>query len=58
VEVEEKVTCTAIWTGLARNLDEQGQALIKATGKTWKIGDQGAATAIVAAFDPNLNGVS
>jgi hypothetical protein len=47
---------TAIWTGLARNLDEQGQALIKATGKVWKTGDQGAATAMVAAFDPKLNG--
>jgi hypothetical protein len=44
--------------GLTRNLDEQGQALIRATGKTWKSGDQGAATAIVAAFDPNLNGIS
>jgi ubiquitin len=32
--------------------------LIKATGKAWKSGDQGAATAIVAAFDPNLNGMS
>jgi hypothetical protein len=37
-------------------LDEQGQALIKATGKVWKSGAQGAATAIVAAFDPKLNG--
>ncbi|KAE9378635.1 NAD(P)-binding protein [Stipitochalara longipes BDJ] len=47
----------SIWTGLARNLDEQGQALIKATGKVWKTGDQGAATAMVAAFDPKLNDV-
>ncbi|PMD37074.1 NAD(P)-binding protein [Hyaloscypha variabilis F] len=47
----------SIWTGLARNLDEQGQALIKATGKVWKTGDQGAATAVVAAFDPKLNDV-
>lgn len=51
------LTETAIWTGLARNLDEQGQALIKATGKVWKTGDQGAATAMVAAFDPKLNGM-
>ncbi|KAN0115517.1 NAD(P)-binding protein [Hyaloscypha variabilis] len=47
----------SIWTGLARNLDEQGQALIKATGKVWKTGDQGAATAMVAAFNPKLNDV-
>jgi hypothetical protein len=51
------LTETAIWTGLARNLDEEGKALIKATGKVWKSGDQGAATAMVAAFDPKLNGM-
>ena len=54
---EVGLTESAIWTGLARNLDEQGQALIKATGKVWKTGDQGAATAMVAAFDPKLNGM-
>lgn len=48
--------CVAIWTGLARNLDEEGQELIKKTGKFWKSGDQGAAGALVAAFDPALNG--
>ena len=46
----------AIWTGLARNLDEEGQELIKKTGKFWKTGDQGAAGTLVAAFDPALNG--
>ncbi|KAF8848988.1 NAD(P)-binding protein [Acephala macrosclerotiorum] len=45
----------SIWTGLARNLDDEGQKLIKATGKVWKTGDQGAAGTIVAAFDPALN---
>ncbi|KAK0126724.1 hypothetical protein ONS95_008304 [Cadophora gregata] len=45
----------SIWTGLARNLDEEGQELIKKTGKVWKTGDQGAAGALVAAFDPALN---
>jgi hypothetical protein len=30
--------------------------LIKSTGKVWKSGDQGAATAMVASFDPELNG--
>lgn len=46
----------AIWTGLSRHLDEEGRALIASTGKVWKSRDQGAATAIVAAFDPKLNG--
>jgi hypothetical protein len=27
-------------------------------GKVWKSGDQGAATAMVAAFDPKMNGKS
>jgi hypothetical protein len=36
-------------------LDEEGRKLIKATVKVWKNGDQGAATAMVAAFDPKLN---
>lgn len=48
----------AIWTGLARNLDDEGQELIKGTSKVWKTGDQGAATALVAAFDPALDGNS
>ncbi|KAL5326576.1 hypothetical protein ACEPPN_004263 [Leptodophora sp. 'Broadleaf-Isolate-01'] len=47
----------SIWTGLARNLDEEGQELIKKTGKFWKSGDQGAAGALVAAFDPALNDI-
>ncbi len=48
----------SIWTGLARNLDEEKQELIRATGKVWKTGDQGAATALVAALDPALSGES
>lgn len=46
----------AIWTGLARNLDDEGQKIIKNTGTHWKTGDQGAAGTLVAAFDPALNG--
>jgi hypothetical protein len=30
--------------------------IIKSTAANWKNGDQGAATALVAAFDPGLNG--
>ncbi|PVH78805.1 short-chain dehydrogenase [Cadophora sp. DSE1049] len=45
----------SIWTGLARNLDEEGQELIKKTGKFWKTGGQGAAGTLVAAFDPALS---
>jgi len=44
----------AIWTDLSRDLDEEGQATIKATSLFWKNHDQGAATALVAAFDPAL----
>ncbi|TVY65565.1 Short-chain dehydrogenase TIC 32-chloroplastic-like protein [Lachnellula suecica] len=46
----------SIWTGLSRNLDEKGLGVIKGTATTWKNGDQGAATALVAAFDPGLDG--
>jgi NAD(P)-dependent dehydrogenase (short-subunit alcohol dehydrogenase family) len=46
----------AIWTGLARSLDEDAQNIIKKTGNTWKNAQQGAAPALIAAFDPKLNG--
>ncbi|KAF2202428.1 short chain dehydrogenase/ reductase-like protein [Delitschia confertaspora ATCC 74209] len=45
----------SIWTGLSRDLDSEGQAAIKATSTFWKNHDQGAATALVAAFDPGLS---
>jgi len=32
--------------------------IIKSTAANWKNGDQGAATTLVAAFDPKLNGMS
>ncbi|KAH8805776.1 short-chain dehydrogenase [Xylogone sp. PMI_703] len=48
----------SIWTGLARNLDEEAQKTIRATGKNWKTQDQGCATTLVAAFDPALNSLS
>jgi hypothetical protein len=46
----------AIWTGLSRNLDAEGEAAIKKTSPFWKNHDQGAATVLVAAFDPTLDG--
>jgi len=48
----------SIWTGLARNLDEDAQNIIRSTGTNWKNQDQGAATTLVAAFDPALNTLS
>jgi hypothetical protein len=48
---------TEIWTGLARNIDEEAKRIIMVMGKLWKNGDQGASTAVVAAFDPMLNGM-
>jgi hypothetical protein len=46
----------AIWTGLARSLDEDAQNVIKKTGNKWKNAQKGAAPALIAAFDPALNG--
>jgi NAD(P)-dependent dehydrogenase (short-subunit alcohol dehydrogenase family) len=46
----------AIWTGLSRDLDPDGEAAIRATSPFWKNHDQGSATSLVAAFDPALNG--
>lgn len=46
----------AIWTGLSRNLDAEGEAAIRNTSPFWKNHDQGAATVVVAAFDPALDG--
>jgi hypothetical protein len=54
----ELTRIAAIWTGLPRNLDEKSQKAIRATGKNWKTGDQGASTALTAGFDPALNGES
>ena len=48
----------AIWTDLSRHLDEETTATIGKTGGFWKSQDQGAATMLVAAFDPALNGES
>ncbi|KAH7380288.1 hypothetical protein DE146DRAFT_671014 [Phaeosphaeria sp. MPI-PUGE-AT-0046c] len=45
----------SIWTGLSRNLDEEGEAAIRNTSPFWKNHDQGAATTMVAAFDPTLD---
>lgn len=45
-----------IETELSRDLDEEGRKVIDNTapGGSWKTHDQGAATTIVAAFDPAL----
>ncbi|KAH6683916.1 short-chain dehydrogenase [Halenospora varia] len=48
----------SIWTGLPRNLDPEAQEMIRKTAPVWKSLDEGAATAIVAAFDPSLNSAS
>jgi hypothetical protein len=47
---------SAIWTGLSRNLDAEGEAAIRNTSPFWKNHDQGAATVLVAALDPILDG--
>lgn len=44
----------AIWTGLARNLDEEGTEILSKTGSYWKSIDEGAAPMMVAALDPAL----
>lgn len=45
----------AIWTGLSRDLDPDGEAAIRATSPFWKNHDQGASTTLVAALDPALD---
>lgn len=47
----------AIWTGLSRSLDADSEEAIRKTSRFWKNRDQGAATVLVAALDPALNGV-
>ncbi|TAQ87230.1 hypothetical protein B7494_g4461 [Chlorociboria aeruginascens] len=46
----------AIWTELSRSLDEEGRKTIEGTAPNgwWKTLEQGAATTLVAAFDPKL----
>lgn len=46
----------AILTGLSRDLDAEGEAAVMKTSPFWKDMDQGAATTLVAAFDPMLDG--
>lgn len=47
----------AIWTGLSRSLDDAGNVTMSKTSNFWKSTDQGAATMLVAAFDPALKGM-
>ena len=46
----------AIHTNLSRNLDEEGRKSVESTSDYWKTLDQGAATTLVAAYDPRLEG--
>lgn len=50
------LTIPAIWTNLNRSLDEEGNSILAKTGTYWKSEDEGAATMLVASFDPLLNG--
>ncbi|KAF2005635.1 NAD(P)-binding protein [Amniculicola lignicola CBS 123094] len=45
----------SIWTGLVRNLDPDGEQVIRNTSPFWKTGDQGSSTTLVGAFDPTLS---
>ncbi|KAF2748600.1 NAD(P)-binding protein [Sporormia fimetaria CBS 119925] len=45
----------SIWTALSRDLDADGEAAMRKTSPFWKNHDQGAATTMVAALDPNLD---
>jgi hypothetical protein len=45
-------------TELVRELDQQGMQGLLVVTDHWKTADQGAATLIVAAFDPGLDGAS
>lgn len=49
----------SIQTELSRSLDDSGRKMIQGTtpGGSWKTLDQGAATTLVAAFDPRLGDV-
>ena len=44
----------SIWTDLSRNLNEKHLAMIENTSSFWKDIDQGSATTMVAALDPEL----
>ncbi|KAJ5117140.1 short-chain dehydrogenase [Penicillium atrosanguineum] len=48
----------SIWTGLSRGLDDIGYETMSKTSSFWKNADQGAATMLVAAYDPALKAVS
>lgn len=56
-DITDKSTMVAIWTGLSRDLDADGEEAIRKTSPFWKDHDQGAATTLVAALDPVLNGM-
>ena len=45
----------AIRTDIGRHLDERATKAVDSSGTFWKSQDQGAATILVAAFDPGLN---
>jgi len=47
-----------IWTGLSRNVDTASLDMLEKSSDFWKTQDQGAATMLVAALDPELNASS
>ncbi|MCJ1394680.1 hypothetical protein MMC18_007560 [Xylographa bjoerkii] len=47
-----------IWTGLSRNVDAASLDMLEKSSDFWKTQDQGAATMLVAAFDPKLDASS
>lgn len=48
----------AIWTELSRNLVPEDLKVIEGTSTFWKDQDQGIATILVAALDPQLSSVN
>ncbi|KAK0249719.1 hypothetical protein B0A54_03429 [Friedmanniomyces endolithicus] len=44
----------SIWTDLSRNLSDDDRKIIEGTSTFWKNQDQGCATTLAAAFDPDL----
>jgi len=45
-------------TDLVRDLDKKSLEGLASTAEIWKTADEGAATMVVAAFDPKLTGRS
>ena len=48
-------TVSAIWTDLSRNLSPEDLKIIEGTSTSWVTHDQGTASILVAALDPQLS---